>query len=129
MRNSIIECKNTLSVVQSIAHQTFRGAEMLAAQRAFEGRLVALASAHNLLTQMNWEHSSLEQIARVVLNVTGDGPGRIRLSGPKILFLPAVAEKPLGLRVDQRDSAVLVGHHHTARRGFDREPESLFALA
>ena len=57
------------------------------AQRAFEGRLIALASAHNLLTQLNWEHASLEQIARVVLNVTGDGSGRIRLPAP-VDFLP-----------------------------------------
>ncbi len=84
--------KNTLSVVQSIAHQTFRGAEpMLAAQRAFEGRLIALASAHNLLTQLNWEHASLEQIAKVILNVTGDGSGRVRLSGPQILLPPKEA--------------------------------------
>ena len=74
--------KNTLSVVQSIAHQTFRETETtLDARKAFEGRLVALALAHNLLTQLNWEHASLEQIARVILNVTEDGSGRIRRLG------------------------------------------------
>ncbi len=84
--------KNTLSVVQSIAHQTFREPETAPdARKAFEGRLVALALAHNLLTQLNWEHASLEQIARVILNVTEDGSGRIRISGPPVLLPPKEA--------------------------------------
>jgi two-component sensor histidine kinase len=84
--------KNTLSVVQSIAHQTFRETETtLNAREAFDGRLVALALAHNLLTQLNWERVSLEQIARVILNVTEGGSGRIRLSGPAVLLPPKEA--------------------------------------
>ncbi len=84
--------KNTLSVVQSIAHQTFRETETTAeARMAFEGRLVALSLAHNLLTQLNWEHASLKQIARVVLNVSEDGSERIRVSGPTILLPPKEA--------------------------------------
>lgn len=70
--------KNTLAVVQSIAHQTFREPETAPdARKAFEGRLIALALAHNQLTQLNWEHVSLERIARVILKVTEDGSGRI----------------------------------------------------
>ena len=84
--------KNALSVVQSIAHQTFRETETaLDARQAFEGRLVALALAHNLLTQLNWVHVSLEQIARVILNVPEDGSGRIRVSGPAVLLPPREA--------------------------------------
>ncbi len=84
--------KNTLSVVQSIAHQTFRETETTSdARKAFEGRLIALAMAHNLLTELNWEHVSLEQIARVVLNVTEDGSGRIRISGPRVMLPPKEA--------------------------------------
>ena len=84
--------KNTLSVVQSIAHQTFRETETTSdARKAFEGRLVALALAHNLLTQLSWEHASLAEIARVILNVTEDGSGRIRLSGPTVLLPPKEA--------------------------------------
>ncbi|MBV9287974.1 MAG: PAS domain S-box protein [Hyphomicrobiales bacterium] len=84
--------KNTLSIVQSIAHQTFRE-EVAAhdARNAFEGRLVALALAHNLLTQANWGLASLEKIARVVLNVGGESGGRILLSGPPILLPPKEA--------------------------------------
>jgi len=81
--------KNTLSVVQSIAQQTFRDTvTMLEARRAFEGRLMALSIAHNLLTQLSWEHASLEQIVRVILNVTEDSSGRIRVSGPTVLLPP-----------------------------------------
>ena len=84
--------KNTLSVVQSIARQTFRESETtLNARKAFEGRLVALALAHNLLTRLNWEHVPLEQIARVILKVTEDGSGRIRVSGPTVLLPPKEA--------------------------------------
>ncbi len=84
--------KNTLSVVQSIARQTFRESEtMLDARQAFEGRLVALALAHNLLTRLNWERVPLEQIARVILKVTEDGSGRIRVSGPAVLLRPKEA--------------------------------------
>ncbi len=84
--------KNTLSVVQSIARQTFRESETtLNARQAFEGRLVALALAHNLLTRLNWEHVPLEQIARVILKVTEDGSGRIRVSGPEVLLPPKEA--------------------------------------
>jgi PAS domain S-box-containing protein len=80
--------KNTLSVVQSIAHQTFREPETVEARKAFEGRLVALSLAHNLLTRLNWEHASLAEIARLVLNVTEDGSARIRASGPTVLLPP-----------------------------------------
>ena len=42
--------KNTLAVLQSIATQTFRSASR-AEREKFEGRLGALAEAHNLLSQ------------------------------------------------------------------------------
>lgn len=57
--------KNTLAVVQAIAHQTFKGGEPERARRAFEGRIAAMAAAHNLLTQENWEgHHSLELLRK-----------------------------------------------------------------
>lgn len=82
--------KNTLSIVQGLAHQTFQGSDTDSrARKAFEGRLVALALAHNLLTQTNWEHASLAKIANVVLNAGGGG--RIFLSGPPVLLPPKEA--------------------------------------
>ena len=80
--------KNTLSVVQGIAHQTFRSSSNPdEARKAFEGRLVALAQAHNLLTQANWENASLQELAETTLDTRGLNARRVLLSGP-IIFLP-----------------------------------------
>jgi len=80
--------KNTLSVVQGIAHQTFRStSNPEEARKAFEGRLVALAQAHNLLTQANWENASLQELAETTLDTRGLNAQRVLLSGPMI-FLP-----------------------------------------
>ena len=84
--------KNTLAIVQGLAHQTFHSSETgVGARKAFEGRLVALALAHNLLTQTNWAHASLEEIARLILNAGAGGASRILLSGPSIQLPPKEA--------------------------------------
>lgn len=83
--------KNTLAIVQAIAHQSF-GGEVASrhARHAFEGRLAALSSAHNLLTQQNWESASLRQ-------VIGDGMAayhageRVTIHGPDIPLAPKTA--------------------------------------
>ena len=69
--------KNTLAIVQSVAQQTFReSAEMEEARRAFEGRLAALSSAHNVITRRSWEHALLTEIVEGALapfHLPGDG--------------------------------------------------------
>jgi PAS domain S-box-containing protein len=82
--------KNTLAVVQGIAHQTFKNTDP-DARRSFEGRLVALAVAHNLLTNANWENASLEQLAADTLHTSGPSGERVALSGPRILLPPREA--------------------------------------
>jgi PAS domain S-box-containing protein len=82
--------KNTLAVVQGIAHQTFKDTDP-DARRGFEGRLVALAVAHNLLTDANWENASLEQLAADTLHTSGPSGERVSLSGPRILLPPREA--------------------------------------
>jgi PAS domain S-box-containing protein len=82
--------KNTLAVVQGIAHQTFKNTDP-DARRSFEGRLVALAVAHNLLTNANWENASLEQLAADTLHTSGPSGERVTLSGPRILLPPREA--------------------------------------
>jgi PAS domain S-box-containing protein len=61
--------KNTLATVQSIAAQSFREAEASGeagriplTRAAFEARLFALARAHDVLTQENWESAGLADI-------------------------------------------------------------------
>lgn len=77
--------KNTLAVVQGLAHQTFRGsAETQEALQAFDGRLSSLAKAHSLLTETNWERASLKELAASALPALE--AGRIVASGPDILL-------------------------------------------
>jgi two-component sensor histidine kinase len=60
--------KNTLAIVLSIATQTLRHTDSAEAFRAgFEARIMALAEAHNLLTEGNWEGASFHDIVERVL--------------------------------------------------------------
>jgi PAS domain S-box-containing protein len=82
--------KNTLAVVQAIARQTFRSAAPRVVQQAsFEGRLAALAEAHNLLAAESWESASLEEVAR--RSVNGDADTRVSLKGPHVKLGPKQA--------------------------------------
>lgn len=84
--------KNTLSVVQAIARQTFRNnADPIEARHAFEGRLIALGHAHDLLTKTNWESASLRDLAEVTLDIKGVNADRISLAGPRVLLTPKQA--------------------------------------
>lgn len=80
--------KNTLAVVQGIANQTFRGTSATDAHAAFEGRLMALSAAHNILTQTNWEHASLDQLVCNSLQIRGAFSNRVSTTGPAILLQP-----------------------------------------
>ena len=55
--------KNTLAILQAIATQTFRSASRIEREK-FEGRLGALAEAHNLLSKEKWEGSELKDVDR-----------------------------------------------------------------
>ena len=84
--------KNTLAVVQAMAHQTFRSAGVAREPRqAFENRLMALAAAHNLLTASNWENAALADIARDTLNAGGVLMSRAEYAGPRVLLPPREA--------------------------------------
>ena len=82
--------KNTLAVVQGLAYQTFRNTD-LAARRAFEGRLQALATAHDLLTRSHWESTSLDQLVNDALRPAGPNRARIVTTGPAIRLSPHAA--------------------------------------
>ena len=86
-----------LAVVQSIASQTFRNSDdVAAAQRAFSGRPGALAAANDLLTQSSWESASLEPLIGDVFRALGIDRQRVKLSGPH-LALSAKAAMALSL--------------------------------
>jgi two-component sensor histidine kinase len=83
--------KNTLAILQSIATQTFRSASR-AEREKFEGRLGALAEAHNLLSQEKWQGSDLQDvIARVLKPYLLNNPERVRMFGPKVPLSPRLA--------------------------------------
>ncbi len=71
--------KNTLSAVQSIAYQSLKGADADARQ-AFEGRLVALSGAHNVLTKEGWTGASLYTAIETAI-AAYQAPGRFELDG------------------------------------------------
>jgi PAS domain S-box-containing protein len=93
--------KNTLAVVQGIAYQTFRaGNGPPELRKAFEERLVALAQAHNLLTESSWEHASIKQLAEVTTEALGANEKRVALSGPD-LHLPPKQAVPLAMALHE----------------------------
>ena len=83
--------KNTLAILQAIAVQTFRSATRSEREK-FEGRLGALAEAHNLLSQERWQGSELsEVIARVLQPYVLNNPNRIKMFGPRVPLTPRLA--------------------------------------
>jgi PAS domain S-box-containing protein len=85
--------KNTLAVIQGLAQQTFKavvGADE--AKAAFEGRLLALASAHDVLTERSWENASFRKIVEASLRpFTATGGGQILVAGDDFMVRPQAA--------------------------------------
>jgi two-component sensor histidine kinase len=80
--------KNTLGTVQSIARLSRGSAKDLPEYFVgFEGRLLALSQAYNLLTENNWVGAGLTAIVRQTLAPFA-GPDRIKITGIN-LMLPA----------------------------------------
>jgi PAS domain S-box-containing protein len=84
--------KNTLAIVQGIAWQSFRksGAARSAVE-AFEGRLSALAAAHDVLTQQSWEAASVDSIVAGAVAPHHAGDGRLTTHGPMVDLEPKTA--------------------------------------
>jgi PAS domain S-box-containing protein len=76
--------KNSLATVQAIAMRTLRGVHP-DLYDAFQGRLRALAAAHDVLTRERWLGADLYEVAAGQLApVAGAIGGRIKLSGPSL---------------------------------------------
>ena len=88
--------KNTLATVQSIALQTLRGADP-AVRLVLDGRLQALAAAHDVLTQERWQGAELNDIITVALAPFGGRDSdRFKIYGP-IIRLSARAALALSM--------------------------------
>ena len=75
--------KNTLASIISIANQTGKKAiDFAGFKRSFEGRLVALAEIHNLLTLNRWKGVSLPDLVTSAIRIDGhDNRSRIAFQG------------------------------------------------
>jgi len=85
--------KNTLSIVQGLALQSFRRIENSElAQRTFESRLNALAAAHSLLTEHHWDSASLAGTIASALSATaGQSAEQVTLQAPEFSLPPQAA--------------------------------------
>ena len=77
--------KNMLATVGAITHQSLRTATSMAhASLAIDGRFVALARAHDLLTRVSWENATIESTIRSAVEPFDQGGGRFVISGQDI---------------------------------------------
>lgn len=85
--------KNTISVVQALAKQSFRSVpDSETALSVFSGRLSALSTAHGLLTSKNWGPTPMPALIRSTLSAAvGEAVGRIDMEGPEHLLEPEIA--------------------------------------
>jgi two-component sensor histidine kinase len=75
--------KNNLSIVQAIARQTLKPAVCRPEVRAeFDSRLIALSSAHEVLTRTGWEEVELTELITNLLRALGIRRERVRIHGP-----------------------------------------------
>jgi PAS domain S-box-containing protein len=84
--------KNTLSTVQSLAWQTFKDSPNRPTVKAFEARLIALSSAHDVLTRENWESAGLREIIeQAIAPHRSDVDDRFAIEGPEVRLTPKSA--------------------------------------
>ena len=84
--------KNTLAVVQAIAAQTLGdGTTMKDARGAFGSRLIALATAHDILTRENWAGADLVDVVAETVKPHVGGIDRFRIEGTHVRLGPSAA--------------------------------------
>ncbi|MBI3700169.1 MAG: histidine kinase [Afipia sp.] len=89
--------KNTLATVQSIAGMSFRHSQGPEALRQFQDRLQALVRGHDLLTQKNWQHADIAEVAEAAMAPLKEESGhRFTISGPPV-DLPPTAAVPVAM--------------------------------
>jgi PAS domain S-box-containing protein len=85
--------KNALAIVQGIAAQTYRTSpDPQEAHARFQGRLRALARAHDILTEREWRDADLGGlVAATVTPHAGEMGERLRMTGPPVTLTPRQA--------------------------------------
>ncbi|TGD98578.1 sensor histidine kinase [Methylobacterium nonmethylotrophicum] len=82
--------KNTLALVQAVATQTLRSAPTVeAAMKAFNGRLMALSDAHDVLIRGAWAAADLAAVVEAAMAPHIDAvAGRVIAAGPGVSVGP-----------------------------------------
>ncbi|MEO0743732.1 MAG: CheR family methyltransferase [Pseudomonadota bacterium] len=89
--------KNSLAVIQAMASQTLRNAKSLGAFReAFNGRLSAIANAHDILVGNEHSGADLLHLLRGQIGAYADLDQQVVLDGPAVTLSPTVSHA-LGL--------------------------------
>ena len=85
--------KNTLATVLSIANQTLSRAESLDEfAQSFRGRIQTLATAHSLLTAVNWDVAALRVLVEQALQpYASSDSSTLQISGDEVLLRPSAA--------------------------------------
>lgn len=85
--------KNTLASVQAIVWRGLRNSGAAPEIRqGIDARLQALSSAHNVLSNKNWEGAHVEDVIRsIVAPYAGPQGARVRLQGPAVAVHPRIA--------------------------------------
>ncbi|HET6521714.1 MAG TPA: ABC transporter substrate-binding protein, partial [Geminicoccaceae bacterium] len=94
--------KNMLAAVQAMAHQTRHGSPSLDAfAESFEGRIAAMARAHDLLSRGRWEGVGLRAlVAEELAPYHAAGDDRVEVDGEDLL-LPPKAALSLGMALHE----------------------------
>ena len=94
--------KNTLTTIQSIAAQTFKGESVdRHALEMFNSRLVALSKAHDVLTRENWEGADIHAIVNGAVAPLRDSDRNcFGIDGPP-LRLPSHMAVPLAMALHE----------------------------
>jgi two-component sensor histidine kinase len=81
--------KNTLAAIQAIARQSLPAGEP---RDAFIGRVQALAAAHAILGEAQWQGASIARLVRAAVEAYADEADRLSLEGPELMLKPKAAQ-------------------------------------
>lgn len=77
--------KNMLATVGAVTDQSLRTATSIShARSAIDGRLAALARAHDLLTRVSWDNATIDSTVRSAVAPFDQGGGRFVIAGDDI---------------------------------------------
>lgn len=84
--------RNALAIVQSVIRLTRDQQSTVAFKQAVEGRVRALAKAHELLSQSRWQGGDILRLVREELAPYFTGTSQIEVDGPSVVLPPERAQ-------------------------------------